>query len=138
MESYQRASSEMMFRNGANRSGFYDGVKAPDTNSTFWTFDTLNSNTGNGVYSSAAIVNGNVYIGSGEGKLYCLDLATGAHNWNYSTGKAHGQSCSPAVYNDKVFIGNDFAPQLWCINATNGNKMWNFSIHTNFMNGIYS
>lgn len=137
LNTYQQPS-EMMFRNGANRSGFYDNVNAPDTNSTFWTFDTVNSNTGNGVYSSAAIVNGKVYIGSGEGKLYCLDLATGAHNWNYSTGPWHGQSCSPAVYNDSVFIGNDFAPQLYCINATTGAKNWNFSHLGGMMVGIYS
>ncbi len=133
--------SEMMFRGSANRSGFYESVVAPETNAVFWTFNTTNSNTGNGVYSTASIVDGKVYIGSGKAKLFCIDLATGAQIWNYSTipgSWSHGQSSSPAVANDSVFIGNDFMPQLWCINATTGVKNWNFSTGGGGMEGIYS
>ena len=130
-----------MFRYDAAHSGFIDGADAPDTDNILWTFNTSNSNTGNGVFSSAAIIDGKVYIGSGEGKLYCLNLTTGAHYWNYSTipgSWSHGQSCSPAVSNGKVYIGNDFQPQLWCIDADTGLKIWNFSTGGGGMVGIYS
>ncbi|UCH88643.1 MAG: PQQ-binding-like beta-propeller repeat protein [Thermoplasmata archaeon] len=127
-----------MFRYNASKWGFTPGEKGPDTNNVLWTFNTTNSNTGNGVYSSPAIVNGKVYIGSGGGKLFCLDLYTGAHYWNYSTGPFHGMACSPAVVNNKVFFGNDFVPQLFCLDATSGKKLWNFTIGGGLMRGIYS
>ncbi len=130
-----------MFRYDEAHSGFIDGVNAPETNNILWTFNTSNSNTGNGIFSSAAIVEGKVYIGSGEGKLYCLNLTTGAHYWNYSTrggSFSHGQSCSPAISGGKVYIGNDFRPQLWCIDADTGLKIWNFSTGGVGMTGIYS
>jgi outer membrane protein assembly factor BamB len=131
----------VMFRNDAARSGYFDANDAPETNQTLWTFNTTNSNTGNAVYSTAAIMNDKVYIGSGEGKLYCLNLSNGAHNWNYSTipgAWSHGMSCSPAVSDGKVFIGNDFRPFLWCINATSGAKIWEFNTGGGGMKGIYS
>ncbi|WP_455392658.1 outer membrane protein assembly factor BamB family protein [[Eubacterium] cellulosolvens] len=128
----------VMFRYNESRCGYIQGAKAPETNNVLWTFNTTNSNTGNGVFSSAAIVGDRVFIGSGGGKLFCLNLTTGAYYWNYSTGSFHGQSCSPAVANGKVFISNDFVPQLWCINATTGKKIWNFTIGGGLMRGIYS
>jgi outer membrane protein assembly factor BamB len=127
-----------MFRHNASRNGFIPGTIAPETNNVLWTVNTTNSGTGNGAYSTAAIVDGRVYIGSGEGRVYSLDLKTGDEYWNYTTGSVHGQSCSPAVYNDKVYIGNDFMPQLWCLNATTGKRIWNFTIGGGMMRGIYS
>jgi outer membrane protein assembly factor BamB len=133
--------TSMMFKYNGSRSSFYQGETGPNTNSVFWTFNTTNSNTGNGVYSTPAIVNGKVYVGSGKAKVFCIDLNTGTQLWNYSTipgSFAHGQSSSPAVANDNVFIGNDFMPQFWCINATTGVKNWNFSTGGAGMEGIYS
>ncbi len=136
-----RQGAWYMHRQNASRNSFAEGITAPNTNNTLWTFNTTNSNTGNGVYSSAAIVDEKVYIGSGEGKLYCLDLMTGDHYWNYSTipgAWSHGQSCSPAFSNGKVFVGNDFIPKLWCIDAVTGGEIWNFSTRAGGMLGIYS
>jgi outer membrane protein assembly factor BamB len=127
-----------MFRSNSSRNSYVPDVKGPETNNTIWTFNTTNSNAGNGAFSSATIIGEKVYIGSGGGQLFCLNLTTGAHYWNYSTGKFHGQSCSPAVYDDVVFIGNDVVPQLWAINATSGDNIWNFTFNTGFMKGIYS
>jgi len=140
-EKASRAGSWEMHRQNASRNSFAEGMTAPNTNSTLWTYNTTNSNTGNGVYSSAAIVNDRIYIGSGEGKLYCLDLNTGEHYWNYSTlpgAWSHGQSCSPAFANGKLFVGNDFVPKLWCIDAVTGGKIWEFSTRAGGMAGIYS
>jgi outer membrane protein assembly factor BamB len=133
--------TSMMFRYNSSHSGYYLDETGPETDTVYWTFNTTNSNTGNGVYSTPAIVNGKVYIGSGKAKLFCIDLNTGLQVWNYSTIPgtwSHGQSCSPAVANDNVFIGNDFMTQLWCINATTGLKNWNFSTGGAGMEGIYS
>ncbi|HWN86086.1 MAG TPA: PQQ-binding-like beta-propeller repeat protein, partial [Vicinamibacterales bacterium] len=58
------------------------GVSAatpPATLKTLWTF-----RAGEVVESSAAIVDGVVYVGGGDGELFALDLATGKQRWKYS------------------------------------------------------
>ena len=42
--------------------------------------------TGNGVYSSPAVVNGVIYVGSLDDKVYALNATTGALIWYYTTG----------------------------------------------------
>ena len=44
-----REDSWGMFRRNASRNSFAEGVEAPETNNTIWTFNTTNSNTGNAV-----------------------------------------------------------------------------------------
>jgi outer membrane protein assembly factor BamB len=134
------ASNWPMFRKDAIQIA-NSTSSAPDTNNVLWTYNTTNSATGNGVYSSPAIVDGKVYIGSGESRLFCLNATDGKHIWNYTmwpSGGGHGQSCSPAVADGKVFIGNDFVPRLVCINATTGSVTWTFSTGGSMMQGIYS
>jgi hypothetical protein len=41
---------------------------------------------GGGITSSPAVVDGKVYIGSGDNNVYCLNAFTGDKIWNYSTG----------------------------------------------------
>ena len=38
------------------------------------------------VDSSPAVADGRVYVGSDDGRVYCLDASTGAQVWNYTTG----------------------------------------------------
>jgi len=57
------------------------------------------------VYSSPAVSDGVVYIGSVDKKVYALDAATGALKWNYTTGGYIGSS--PAVCSGVVYIGSD-------------------------------
>jgi outer membrane protein assembly factor BamB len=58
----------------------------------------------NNPLSSPAVVNGVVYIGSGDGNVYALDASTGATLWSYDTGDP-AQS-SPAVVNGVVYINS--------------------------------
>ncbi len=46
---------------------------------------------------------GRVYIGSGDGRLYVLDAASGKQIWEFDTGA--GLTASPAVAAGKVVIG---------------------------------
>ena len=46
---------------------------------------------------------GRVYIGSGDGRLYVLDAASGKKIWEFDTGA--GLTASPAVADGKVVIG---------------------------------
>jgi len=55
------------------------------------------------VYSSPAVANGVVYVGSGS-NVYALNASTGALLWTYTT--ASGVSSSPAVANGAVYVGS--------------------------------
>jgi outer membrane protein assembly factor BamB len=73
------------------------------------------------VISSPAIAGGTVYVGSGDGHLYALDLATGARRWRHDAGSAI--SSSPAVGHGLVFAvardGSAFA-----VDASTGVRRW--------------
>ena len=56
-------------------------------------------------YSSPAIANGIVYIGSGNARIYALNLTTGALMWKYVTDNV--LASSPAVVNGMVYIGSE-------------------------------
>lgn len=145
-----RSQSEpwVTFRYNQTHSGFIKNTDAPDTNQTLWTYDTQNSASGNGVYSSAAIVDGIVYIGTGGGPVGISKAASivalyennGTEVWNWSAPIAyfHGMASSPAVVNGKVFMGVDGAPRLWCLDAKNGSLIWEFNTGGALMEGIYS
>ena len=69
-----------MFHHDRNHTG-YSTSTAPNTNHTIWTYTT-----GEAVISCPAVVDGKVYVGSCDKKIYCLDALTGTHIWNYATG----------------------------------------------------
>ncbi|HEY4636068.1 MAG TPA: PQQ-binding-like beta-propeller repeat protein, partial [Rhodospirillales bacterium] len=55
--------------------------------------------------SSAAIVDGVVYVGTATGELIAVGLADGKLRWRYQAGESIGES-SPAVVGGRVFIGD--------------------------------
>ena len=90
---------------------------------------------------SPAIDSGNVYVGSDDGYLYCLDLLTGTKKWKFlggpATNKILGNNkmigmwpirTGVAVNDDKVY----FAASPWpfmgtfihCLNASTGKVVW--------------
>jgi outer membrane protein assembly factor BamB len=98
------------------------GVSAttlPPTLKLLWTY-----NAGDVVDSSAAIVNGVVYVGGGSGDLLALDLASGTLRWKYATGNLIGES-SPAVAGDAVYIG-DLGGILHAVRIADGTPLWTF------------
>jgi outer membrane protein assembly factor BamB len=79
--------------------------------------------------SSAAVVNGIVYVGSNfnqaeykGGNIYAFDSYRGAKLWNYSTN--YGVYSSPAVENNMLFIGADDC--VLALDALRGTKIWSF------------
>ena len=46
------------------------------------------------------VCNGNVYVGSADGNLYCLNISSGNTKWVFSTDDAITYS-SPALYKNK-------------------------------------
>jgi outer membrane protein assembly factor BamB len=91
----------------------------PPTLKLLWTYDA-----GDVVDSSAAIVDGVVYVGGGSGDLLALDLVSGTLRWKYATGNLIGES-SPAVAGGAVYIA-DLGGILHAVNLADGKPLWTF------------
>lgn len=73
--------------------------------------------------STAAIVDGVVYLGDFNGKVFALDLHSGEKKWETQAGI--GFSASPAVRDGKVYIG-DLDGRFFCFDR-DGSKRWEFA-----------
>jgi outer membrane protein assembly factor BamB len=79
---------------------------------------------GESIESSAAIVDGVVYVGSQSGELLALELETGELRWKYQATEAIGES-SPAVSDGVVYVG-DLAGVLHAVEVKSGAGLWTF------------
>jgi outer membrane protein assembly factor BamB len=117
---YRSASTTdwwVMFRHDASHSG-YSSSLAPQTNNVLWTYMT-----GLEMSGSPAVVDGKVYIGSWDKKIYCLNATTGVKIWDYTTGLEI--TSSPAIVNGKVYIGSNDG-KVYCLDANTGEKLWDY------------
>jgi hypothetical protein len=73
------------------------------------------------VSSSAAVADGVVYVGAGDGKVCALVAATGEKLWSYATGRY--VVSSPAVANGAVFVGS-IDHSVYALDAATGAKTW--------------
>lgn len=74
--------------------------------------------------SSPTVVNGVVYIGSGDQHVYALDAATGALRWSFATGDV--VHATPAVSGGVVYIGS-WDRNLYALDASNGRERWRYT-----------
>mgnify|MGYP003578278483 CR=1 FL=1 len=93
------ADAWRQFRGTPNLTGV-SASTPPATLKVLWTYDVKDV-----IDSSAAIVDGVVFVGGGNGDLLALDLASGKLRWKYTTGNLIGES-SPAVADGVVYIGD--------------------------------
>jgi outer membrane protein assembly factor BamB len=107
-----------MFHHDPARVG-YSESKAPSSSNLVWSFKT-----GGRVFSSPAVVDGRLYIGALDGKVYCLNAEDGTLLWSYTTGGA--VYSSPAVVYGKVYVGSG-DDKVYCLNAENGAYIWSFT-----------
>lgn len=73
--------------------------------------------------SSPTVVDGTVFIGSGDHHVYALDAATGAQRWTFETGDV--VHASPAVVNGVVYIGS-WDAYFYALDAETGRLIWRF------------
>jgi outer membrane protein assembly factor BamB len=111
----KRADAEAMFRGGPAHLGVYAGG-GPTLGGLAWRAPTEGD-----VVSSPAVANGVVYIGSGDGYLYALDLATGTRRWRYDAGSA--VASSPAVGAGLVFAAARDG-SIFAVDAATGTRRW--------------
>jgi outer membrane protein assembly factor BamB len=104
------------FRGDAAHTGQYHSVPLSHFGGLQWRVQT-----GGMVQSSASVHDGTLYIGSGDGRLYALDAATGAERWRFAAGRAI--SSTPAVAEGLVYVGSrDNA--FWAVDARSGKQRW--------------
>jgi len=111
------------FHFSPDHSGYnqYENVLSPVNVANlgvFWKYTT-----GNGIYSSPAVTNGVVYVGSWGNGLYALNASTGAVLWNYTT--VSYVDSSPAVANGVVYVA--VYGSLYALNASTGALLWNYT-----------
>ncbi len=80
--------------------------------------------TGNGIYSSPAVANGIVYVGSDDGYLYAFKVSNGKRLWRAPT-RGEVRS-SPAIANGVVYVGS-FDGNLYAFDAATGKPIWTTS-----------
>jgi len=107
-----------MFRHDLYHTG-HSTSYGPTTNDILWRYPT-----GGGVSSSPAVVGGMVYVGSGDGNVYCLNANSGVEVWSYTTGGA--VFSSPAVVGGMVYVGS-YDYNVYCLDANTGEEMWRYT-----------
>src|SRR5690349_639242 len=112
-------SAEPMFRGNLQHAGVYDDPGVSELHGVKWKLKT-----GGAVYSSPAVSDGVVFVGSNDGRLYAVDAESGAIKWKFAA-KARIAS-SPAVSHQTVYVGS-YDSQLYAIDAVTGQKKWSFA-----------
>jgi outer membrane protein assembly factor BamB len=83
-----------------------------------WAFST-----GGSVRSSPTVVNGVLYIGSSDHKVYALDANTGQRKWAFLAGDS--VETTPTVVDGVLYVGcNDH--QVYALDARTGQQKWVF------------
>ena len=98
------------------------GPPAPD-DSLFWQYST--GNPGELVIVSPTVIEGVVYAGSYENRVYALDVGTGALLWSF---EAEGDLDIPPLVAGGVVFVEDLA-NLHALDASTGELLWAKSAH---------
>ncbi len=107
-----------MFRGSSTLTGV-GNMDLPSPLKLRWSFQAKDS-----IESSACIAGGSVFVGTMEGALYAIELATGKLRWRYPT-SAGIQESSPCIHNGLVYIG-DLNGIFHAVDASTGKARWTF------------
>src|SRR5262249_34856792 len=113
-----RGDEWRQFRGNPSLTGIA-ATTLPQTPKLLWKYET-----GDHIESSAAIADGVVYVGVGNGDLIAVELTTGKLRWKYSADTFFGES-SPAVGPDAVYIG-DLDGMLHAVSIRDGKRLWTY------------
>ncbi len=107
-----------MFRGDAAHSGVAQGELTVPLK-LLWSFKT-----GGPVNSSAVVAEGRVFIGSGDGNVYAIDLKSGEKLWQFKTGGP--VEAPPLALNGRVFAGSQDG-SLYALEAATGAQVWKYT-----------
>ncbi len=111
-----------MFKHDLTRTGRNLGA-GPLSPHLIWKYAT-DSGVFTGSYSSPAVVDNIVYVGSNNGSFYAIYANNGSLLWTYVTGG--DIDSSPAVSNGIVYFGS-WDGNVYALNASTGAKIWNYT-----------
>jgi eukaryotic-like serine/threonine-protein kinase len=122
-----------MFRGNPARTGVMPGPGPQEPVGILWRSPLLE--TGDRVWSSPAVANGLVYvgtatfIGSPAGALHALDAASGQERWRFDT-EGFSMSASPAVVDGVVYAAadNSYTGFAYALDAQTGQERWRTEI----------
>lgn len=120
-----------MFRGNPGLTGVAN-EKLPDALQVIWKYKV-----GEPIKSSAAIVDGRVFVGGDDGRLRCINLTTGKKIWTYVTKEKNPDpvESSPTVLGERVFFGG-LDGKVIALNAKTGNKLWEFETDDQIVGGV--
>ena len=111
-------AAQPTFHGDNARTGVFDSVAPAAAPNVIWKFKTDAP-----IFSSAAVVDGVVYITSDDSFLYALDEANGTLKWKFET---QGRiASSPAVSDGLVYFGS-FDGSFYAVDAATGKEKWKF------------
>ena len=76
-----------------------------------------------GSISSPIKIDNNLYFGSADGNLYCLEAGNGREDWRFRAD--HQIAGSATVYKDAVYTGS-VDGNLYAVDISNGRLRWKF------------
>jgi outer membrane protein assembly factor BamB len=120
-ETGQSLASVAMFRGDAARTGSNPGPGPTGDPRRRWRFDTRGE-----VYSTPAIVDGVVYVGTKQGYLLALHEVTGEELWRFDTGGGIIRS-SPAVDGGAIYLASGY--NLFALDAMRREERWRAEIN---------
>jgi len=106
-----------LFRGDSQSSGVAR-TTLPANPELLWQFKVKDG----GFESTAAIVDGVVYIADLDGVVYALRLADGSKLWSRKV--AFSFNASPSVRDGRIYIG-DIDGRFYCLDAKTGKSLWN-------------
>lgn len=76
-----------------------------------------------GHVTSPVVMNGVIYVGSGDGNVYAVDAADGSQQWSFGTG---GTVWAPAVDAGTVYVGSR-GGHVHALDASDGTEQWRWA-----------
>ncbi|KKL95172.1 hypothetical protein LCGC14_1857300, partial [marine sediment metagenome] len=106
-----------IFRGSGDLRGMAD-TELADSLKLAWKFKT-----GGPIRSSAVIDGGLVFIGSGDGCVYAIELRTGTQRWRFQTG---GEVEAPPCVVDGLVFAGSVDGSLYALEAKSGLLKWEY------------
>jgi outer membrane protein assembly factor BamB len=118
-EAAQGTRDVAMFRGGATRNGVYAATPGSALAGVQWRVLTEGD-----VIGSPTVLGQTVYVGSGDGRMYALDRATGTRTWVFDAGNPIPSSA--AVGGGAVYFGTRDGA-FFAVDAASGKQRWKFA-----------
>jgi outer membrane protein assembly factor BamB len=98
--------------------GYTEGV--PQRSKGEWTYPSGVKSVG-AIVGSPVVVDGTLYVGSSDGKLYAIDGVYGEKKWEFDTGGKIWTS--PVVEGGVVYVSN-YSRKLFAVSSADGTLIW--------------